>query len=304
MDEEQGIYPTRVYFPALTRSITDALHDMAAKDKKLFASEAPPAFAIVGWDQPPHDSPAFYAIDAEGRPCIHLRETFIQLLWCASYAMNVKHKATEVVLNLREATEADPEGETIGELVFKAGLLLMVDPDPTPHFALPNPEQPETRQSDIEAAQDAFEAAVAFTLLHEYGHHREGDLEGHEGENLMMEHRADAFAANTLKVLRDNDPDNSDAYASGVVSALLCLLVLNPEWKGGDQHPDPDERMNRVFDAVAEDDNDRLWFMGVVALYLWADTCGVPVPYVEDPRSYRNAFMLVSQGLRGNLGMM
>lgn len=39
---------------------------------------------------------------------------------------------------------------------------------------------------------------------------------------------------------------------------------------GGDEHPDPDERMLKVLDQIARDEHDPIWMMANFSLRLWS----------------------------------
>lgn len=217
---------------------------------------------------------------------IWLQETFLSYLWGVSYATLVVYDEMLVRprITLNYARSAEQQGLiNDATALFGYALSLFDYFTPWPLAQLPNPElYSEQEAYYVKKADSVFVMAAVFILLHEYAHfylaHLEGDVaRAVDGSTQpVAERKADEFAADrfAIQTMLEGAAHVGGAMANtirnGIVVGLSAILLPHPTLDGGDEHPDPHQRLFAGLSLLGQEPNDNLWGVGAMMLSLWA----------------------------------
>lgn len=137
-------------------------------------------------------------------------------------------------------------------------------------YTLPNPEvYDEKEQYYVERANGIYSAAMVFVLLHEFGHQYYGHNTYYPNNEQSKdeEYLADDFAYD--KMAEHFYLTEGTTYKFGIIAAIGSLILSDNSAKGGDRHPDPDQRLLRQIEKMKLDEINNLWGVSSVLLYLW-----------------------------------
>jgi hypothetical protein len=231
---------------------------------------------------------------------IWLYENYNQFLWTVSYSLIVLfEEGIQIpILSGRYNGTVDYDNIHIRRAVatFKEGFNLFKDYNDWVFFDLPNPEKfVEYEKTYIEKANGIFCAAMTFTLLHEFGHQYYGHLEVNPTpeESKKDEFNVDDFAYD--KFATKFDTKYATTIKLGVVVALVSLAFFDDTIKGGEQHPDPDQRILAQLQKMNLDEKDNLWGVASLAFRLWSIAYDKPFDFPTEVENYRELFDLTLQ---------
>lgn len=206
---------------------------------------------------------------------IEVYENFNQFLWSCAYSF--------IVIYDKAIFEPTKKGEYKGIIdrnieyvsgaieLFKNALLLFERYDSSVFFKLPNPETyTQSEKYYIERANQVFSSAMVFILLHEFGHKYYGHLEVYsdDDKSIEEEYEADEFAYK--KISKNFFKNTITSHKLGIVVGIVSLIFTDNTLKGGNRHPDPDNRLINLIEKMQLDDGDNIWGVASLAFDLWA----------------------------------
>ena len=206
---------------------------------------------------------------------IELYENYNQFLWSCAYSL--------IVIYDKAIFEPTKKGEYKGLLdrniehvsdamdLFKNALLLFKEYKSSIFFKLPNPESYiQSEKYYIERANQVFSSAMVFILLHEFGHKYYGHLEVFTDDNKSIkdEFAADEFAFE--RISKNFIKNKVTSHRLGIVVAIVSLIFTDNTLKGGNRHPDPDNRLKNLMEKMELGDEDNIWGVASLAFDLWA----------------------------------
>ena len=160
-------------------------------------------------------------------------------------------------------------------LVAERGAMLLKDLQPELYFEIPNPETPLPEDMElVTITNGVFSAGAAFILLHEVGHQYYDHLSYWPEDDVAKQEEfdADQYAADWFKRGLGVNTVLDNTATNGVMAAMLTLLLMHKDLKGGDRHPDPDVRILKVLDHLGRPDDDLMWIVGAFGLPMWTAT--------------------------------
>lgn len=202
------------------------------------------------------------------RTSIHINEPYLAFLWTLCYAVLTLYREQK---NTPYSTNKIVKR---AEQVFNYGLLLFRRWVPW-DLNLPNPQEVDEEEADhIGQVNGLFIYAACFVLCHEFSHQQLGHSfffgPGKEEEFKQDEFNADKAAVETLlRSIEGRSEGEEQSTMIGVTIGISSILFVGEEWKGGDTHPDNDERVKHVIDLLTDDPESDLWRYAIVILLLW-----------------------------------
>lgn len=229
-----------------------------------------------------------HEIDEENREVeydiIHLYENYLQYLWCLSYSVHV-------ALNEHPSRNSDTETKAYREAikVFSHGMALNDRPEVGEYRNIPNPETPfGVKPQHMKTTNMLYIYAVLFILLHEIGHHYFGHTKVpmKPDDSKSAEMVADDYA---YCVIMELTGQRKEYAIIGMVIATASILLKDGN-TGGESHPDPFERLDRLIQKSVAEHKSLVWTYTFVILYLWCIDYGIswklevnpPKMFIED----------------------
>jgi len=204
---------------------------------------------------------------------IEVFENFNQFLWCCSYAMFVvfDEGIQKPSLNGVYKGELEMNNPFVRRALelFNRSISLFETYSDSIFYNLPNPEKyNEFEQFYIERTNGIYTSAMVFILLHEFGHQYYGHLDYYpnDTESKTDEFTADDFAFDKMKTHFGTERETT--YKFGIIVGISCLIFLDKTLKGGDRHPDPDQRLVKLMEQMDLHDLDNLWGVASLAFKL------------------------------------
>lgn len=232
-------------------------------------------------------------VNPSGPNQIIVYENFCQFLWSFSYAIIVIfdeafiRPRVEQNFNFSDSKLLDSATKSI-ETAFE----LFTNPKPDKFFILPNPESSKFRNDkQVQVTEDVFCIGLSFILFHEFGHHFLGHLGYKPDTNQQRkkeEEDADDYAFEILS--KHFNEEYCEAIKTGIIISLIALVFEDDTLSGGDAHPDPHQRLKRIFEKMGLDENNDLWALASVAFKLWAFKYNKPLEFPESVESYKELF--------------
>ena len=206
---------------------------------------------------------------------IHLYENYNQFLWTLCYSLLVIFDIgikLPILLNKFQGS-IDVENIFVKRSIalFNNGISLFSDYSDSVFYKLPNPENyNEFEKVYIEKANSIYVAALTFTLIHEFSHQYYGHLDhiSFKDKAKTDELNSDDYAFDLIKHNFSNE--KSFSYKVGIIAALTSLIFFDNSLKGGDEHPDPDERITKLLSQMDLNDVDNAWGIAGLAFILWS----------------------------------
>lgn len=291
-DEHNGLLPVRVlqhniidwFEHSYPDFLADAQHEIQSCGLKR------------GIQYHVEQAPAVHTAGIDPSKTIHLYEPFNQYVWCICYAMIVAfEEGIQTPLN---------KGTYNGVMVFNAevkralrvfgyGLSLIRRFHPM-NRSLPNPERyREPLRYKIEKANGVFVAALNFILLHEFGHQYYGHLDtrqSSDAEAKQRERYCDEFACE--KLASQFGSERGRTLKLGAICGSASIVLHDDSLSGGQEHPDPDERLSNVLGWLCLDSTDSYWGIASFMYRLWSIHYEKPYtlpPVVDDYQAMFNA---------------
>ncbi|MCE9612932.1 MAG: hypothetical protein K8T26_01560 [Lentisphaerae bacterium] len=241
-------------------------------------------------------APIVHTAGIDPSKAIHLYEPFIQFVWCNCYAMVVGFEEG-ILTPMNNGTYKGVMAftdEVKGALqVFRYGLSLTKRYQPM-SLSLPNPEQyHDDLRPRIENANGVCVAALNFILLHEFGHQYYGHLDARPSspaESKRREHDCDEFACEKLQAQFGSHKGRT--LKLGAICGSASIVLLDDSLSGGQEHPDPDERLSNVLGWLCLDSTDSYWGIASFMYRLWSIHYEKPYtlpPVVDDFQAMFNA---------------
>jgi len=205
---------------------------------------------------------------------ITLHENFNQFLWSLCYATFVIFDEGIQKPNINK--EFNGKIDFSNELVSRANELfnhsfsLFNLFNSNKFYELPNPEKyDETEKFYIERTNGVYCASMVFILLHEFGHQYFGHLTTYSDDTQSKEdeYLVDDFAYDKMSLHFEESVGTT--YKYGIIMGIGALIFLSENLSGGDQHPDPDNRLKRQIDKMNLDEVNNLWGISSTLLHLW-----------------------------------
>lgn len=283
-DVNQGQLPVRVLLLnmlAWFENVSDSFLDEVVAEIKYRGLD--PAVACIVARGPVTEACSIETI-AQSSPVPSLRgisihENFLQLLWCVSYAMIAIYREgyKRPIATGTFTGQLDRSIPHVKKalLVAERGSMLLKMLQPELYFDIPNPETPHVEDLElVMITNGVFAAGAAFILLHEVGHQYYDHLSYRPEDDVAKceEFDADHYAANWFKKGLGVNPALDNTATTGVMAAMITLLLMHKDLKGGDRHPDPDVRMLKVLDHLNRPDDDLMWLVGSFGLPMWTAT--------------------------------
>ncbi len=276
----QGLLPIRV----LQSSILECLHyfgDIDHIEDEIKYCELNPKIKWKVSDTPIHD---FACITPNHQ--IEICENACQYLWCMCFSISIFFY--EIIQKQLLNFEIDEDLKRNAINCFQRGIGLLTNFERNIFFELPNPETEEWKNSVyVSNTNSVFCSALTFILLHEFGHQYYGHLTykpdseiGYIKDELAADDYAFDRFYNTLDLTIKN----------GITIALLSFVFSDDTMKGGAQHPDPDNRLERIMIKMGLHDNDPLWGLVASAFDLWAFHYDLSIEPPYNMKSYKNSF--------------
>ncbi len=216
---------------------------------------------------------------------IWLQETFLSYLWGVAYAALVVYDEVLVRPRITLAYVRSTEQQGLindAVALFDYALSLFNRYARWPLAQLPNPEFYSEQEAYYVSKADAvFVMATVFILLHEYGHFYLDHLEEDEARAAsglvqpVSERKADEFAADRFAIetmlegATQADEETANTIRCGVVVGLGAILLPHGTLDGGDEHPDPHQRLHAGLSLLGQAPTDNLWGVGAMMLSLW-----------------------------------
>jgi len=251
------------------------------------------------------------AAKVDGDKKISIGESFLSYLWTVSYGLVVLFD--EGVQNPRiekgwKLTNEIQKKIDDAQKLFDYGLSLISNYSKWDTNNLPNPECYDPAENEyIEKINLVYHTAVNLVVVHEFGHvflgHIDQDIElAKQGKRSTLhdrkndEYAADKYAFDTLMQGADS-VTNKHTTTVGMVAGLASLIFFSSSLDGHD-HPDPDERVKIVLEALHLDEEDNLWGIACLALKLWANHHKIDIGWPPVVDTYKDLFYLTLKNLR------
>lgn len=206
---------------------------------------------------------------------IHLYENYNQFLWTLCYAMlvifdrNIKIPILLKTFNGRLNVEDIFVKRAIA--LFKTGVSLYNEFSDGVFYELPNPEKfSEFEKIYIEKTNSIYVAALTFILIHEFSHQYYGHLDhlSSKDQSKKDEFNSDDYAFGLIK--HNFGGEKGWSYRVGVIAALSSLIFFDHTLDGGDEHPDPDERLTKLLAKMELNDLSDEWGIASLSFILWS----------------------------------
>lgn len=169
-------------------------------------------------------------------------------------------------------------------------------------LSLPNPEQYDLDSDPtIEEANGLFINAAKFILCHEYAHHFLDHFTDSQNKPDYLlkddEFFADKHACEIILQGIDHNSEMGYSLYLGVLIGIASILFISPDWDGGDEHPDTDQRILKILEAVSPDDDDDIWRFATTIFLVWGVTFKKDLKLPKDIRG-KDTFLFLIQHLK------
>ncbi len=229
---------------------------------------------------------------------IILYENFNQFLWCLCYSLITLfdesiHKPT---LQGKYDGKFNLENPYVRRSidVFNNGFSLFKAYRETVFFSLPNPEKyNEFDKFYIEKANGVYTAAMAFFLLHEFGHQYYKHPEYIPESNVQSKNEelsADEYAFDKMKSQFNEEKGYTNKC--GIISGLTSLIFFDKTLSGGANHPDPDSRIKKLIEGMELNELDNLWGIASLSFRLWAIQYNINWELPKKVQNYKELFYI------------
>ncbi len=206
---------------------------------------------------------------------IHLYETYNQFLWTLCYALMVIFDKSIKLPVLMKTFSGRINVEDIfvkrAIAVFQTGVSLYKDYSDTVFYELPNPEKyAEFEKLYIEKTNSIYVAALTFILIHEYSHHYFGHLDQVSSKDQLKkdEFNSDDYAFGLIK--QNFGSEKGWSFRVGVIAALTSIIFFDNSLEGGNEHPDPDERLSKILSQMELNDLSDESGIATLSFILWS----------------------------------
>jgi hypothetical protein len=229
---------------------------------------------------------------------IILYENFNQFLWCMCYGLITlfDESIQKPILQNKYDGKFDLENPYVRRSidVFNNGFSLFKTYRESVFFSLPNPEKyNEFDKFYIEKANGIYTAAMAFFLLHEFGHqfykHPEYFPDSAD-ESKKEELTADEYAFE--KMASQFNEEKEFTNKCGIIAGLSSLIFFDKTLSGGTNHPDPDSRLKILIEQMELDELDNLWGIASLSFRLWAIQYNINWELPKEVENYKELFYL------------
>ena len=200
---------------------------------------------------------------------ITIYENYIAFLWCLSFATVTFYKERE---NDTGSTTNSNLNNAIALLDYAYSLK-----NKWSNWSnnLPNPTL--VKDNYVGEANAITVIAMSYILAHEVGHHTLGhDLSNAPSDieqAKQEEFSADKYAFDTLiKGYENNNIAKNHSISIAIITGLSSILLLEQTWRGGNTHPDTDERLQKTLQYLEDSNggNEEYWSWGILTLSLWS----------------------------------
>lgn len=227
---------------------------------------------------------------------IEIFENYCQFLWSCSYSFFVifdegVHKPT---LNKTfTGNFLDVSNNYINTAVehFRSGFSLFKSYREDIFYRLPNPEKyDDNNKFYIERTSGIYTAAMTFILLHEFAHQYYGHVitPADDEQSKKDEYLADEYAFDQMSTHFENE--DGQTYKCGILVGLCSLTFIDGSLRGGNRHPDPDDRILNLIEKMNLNELDNLWCVATIALNLWAIEFKKELKYAKQVENYKELF--------------
>lgn len=202
---------------------------------------------------------------------IRIAAEFVQYIWCVCYGAIVIYDKgfKQPILDKEHSGKVRLNSDTlVGVLIFQLGEFIVRggQPGESSLRILNSLCSIENREDYANKCTKVFGVAVGFVLLHELAH----CFLGHNRCEPKKEHEFDADFYAFKKIYKDGaDEETKRTVAVGVSLAIASICLLPDSMKGGDSHPDTDERIDRILTALCMADNDDIFCVIALLYKLW-----------------------------------
>jgi hypothetical protein len=242
---------------------------------------------------------------------ISIQETFLSYLWCLTYSLIYIYDKTIHEPRTIENYVISPnvtEKAHKARLLFNYGLSLLNNFNSWDIENLPNPQYYDNQEDDyIEKANGAYLHAVNFVLIHELGHvllgHVDNDTESEEksieiSNETKIQDEIDADNFSFERMFKSPESlTNSHTAQVGLISALCSFIFFSTNMKG-EEHPDPDKRLQAALEKLNLQPEDNLWGLSCLAFKLWTMENNMVLEWPSEVETYKDLFYLTMEQLK------
>jgi hypothetical protein len=242
----------------------------------------------------------------DGNKEITIQETFLPFVWamCYSHVVLFEEVNLKPRLNRMSGQKQDIDRDAVAGAtnLYKYGVSLIRHFTPWDMVLLPNPEEYSESEFYVEKASGVFTFAMAFILLHELAHIELGHQDDYipKADLLLAESDADRHAIDAMRRGALN-PELKINCGIGMLMGFCSLLILKRELSSPN-HPDIDERIEKVLRQQNPDDSSSLWGYASMSFRLWDDLYNAAKPRIHWPErsdTFKEVFYLILKQLRG-----
>ncbi len=227
---------------------------------------------------------------------IEVYENFSQFLWAFSYSLLVifdEGIQKPTLAGTFTGNFLDTSNAYINKALglFKSGANLFQIYREGVFYRLPNPEKyNEYDKFYIERANGIYTAAMTFILLHEFGHQHYGhpDTYSDDEQSKKDEILVDEFAFEKMET--QFSTEKGYTLKCGIIVGLTSIMFLDDTLKGGDRHPDPDNRLRNLITKMNLPDLDNIWAIASLPFNLWAIHYNKSLKYEKSVENYKELF--------------
>ena len=173
---------------------------------------------------------------------------FCQFLWSLCYLVKISVEQSIIRANIDPDTPIDGELYNNAIEVFEAGLGLFSNPESSYKF----PDVKQFRDKNIAETNFIYSRALCFIMFHEYAHNDLHNID--QIGNKEEEYEADFYAMYKILSSVDEDTPIKDRLLTyvGCILGIGSLFFIDKTLKGGEYHPDTDERLDYVLHKAGE----------------------------------------------------
>lgn len=222
---------------------------------------------------------------------IKVSESFMGFLWCLIYYTIVLADLQEKSIDSPEIYSASNKDYVIANDLIEYGLSLFQEWRPW-DVNLPNPEVSNVHDNYSELTTYIFLHAMNFIHAHEYSHNYLGHLEG-VVEIIEIKEQELAADLNATQIISLGALENEEAsfpIKAGCLIGLMSVLFFDKSLDGGDEHPDIDERIDRMLSTFNAEPNDYIWFVATIIYSIWIHRFQLKINFPENYSTYKEQY--------------
>ena len=232
-------------------------------------------------------------IDRNG--IINLHESYLSYVWIVCYYFFVVHeegvvKPEQLKRGIPIEKEQNVQLLKDAEELFQYAKLLIRVYDLWDKETLPNPEYFDEETEEgwyIMRTNDLFVEVMNFILYHETAHAELQHLEKIAKNKLVKEqYKPLEIEADTraIELILSNCRNRNHSEIS-IIIGLASILFFKSNLKGGDKHPDVNQRLDNAISLINPKDDSSIWTMLGLFMITWNKQFSLGI---KEKKSYDN----------------